>query len=138
MVEAPEVVLIVEDQKFLSSILKSRLEREGVQIAQAFDGEEAMRYLSTTKPGVMVLDLVMPRNSGFEVLENTSMNPQLKDMPILVLSNLAQEEDVAKAKRLGAKEYFVKVRNPVESLVTQIKAYLPAAQTVAVPVPPSS
>ncbi len=134
MVEAPTTALIVEDQKFLSSILKARLEREGVQVAQAFDGQEAITYLTATKPGVVVLDLVMPRTSGFEVLEAISLNPQLKTVPVLVLSNLAQDEDIAKVKQLGAKEYFVKVQNPVETLVARIKAYLP--QEAPIPLPP--
>lgn len=132
MVEAPNLALIVEDQKFLSAILKARLEREGVQVAQAFDGEEAIRFLTQQKPGVVVLDLVMPKTSGFEVLEAISLNPQLKAMPVLVLSNLAQDEDISKVKQLGAKEYFVKVQNPVETLVSRIKAYLPQA---AIPIP---
>jgi DNA-binding response OmpR family regulator len=135
MVESPNLALIVEDQKFLSSILKARLEREGVEVAQAFDGEEAIRVLTTTKPGVVVLDLVMPKTSGFEVLEAIALNPQLKAMPVLVLSNLAQDEDIAKVKQLGAKEYFVKVQNPVETLVARIKNYLPAQAQAPQPVP---
>lgn len=135
MVEAPNLALIVEDQKFLSAILKARLEREGVQVAQAFDGEEAIQFLTQTKPGVVVLDLVMPKTSGFEVLEAIALNPLLKSLPVLVLSNLAQDEDIAKVKRLGAKEYFVKVQNPVETLVSRIKAYLPQA-AVPIPTPP--
>lgn len=134
MVEAPNLALIVEDQRFLSAILKARLEREGVQVAQAFDGEEAITFLTQNKPGVVVLDLVMPKASGFEVLEAIAMNPQLKTVPVLVLSNLAQDEDIAKVKQLGAKEYFVKVQNPVETLVARIQAYLPQ-QTVPIPTP---
>lgn len=125
MVDASHTVLIVEDQQFLSSILKSRLERDGVQVAQAFDGDAALQYLESTKPGVIVLDLIMPKVSGFEVLQAIAMNQQLNTIPVLVLSNLAQDEDVNKAKQYGVKEYFVKVRNPVEALVQRIKAYLP-------------
>jgi DNA-binding response OmpR family regulator len=135
MVEAPHLALIVEDQKFLSSILKARLEREGIQAAQAFDGEEAITFLTQNKPGVVILDLVMPKASGFEVLEAMALNPQLKSVPVLVLSNLAQDEDIAKVKQLGVKEYFVKVQNPVETLVTRIKAYLPAPAETPIPIP---
>jgi len=129
-------VFIIEDDQFLSSILKTRLERDHILVGQAFDGEEALRWLAANRPTVILLDLIMPKISGFEVLQMISLNPQLKKVPVLILTNLAQDEDIAKAKELGAKEYFVKVRSSVDDLLARIKVYLPPAATevpVAVP-----
>ncbi len=128
-------VFIIEDDQFLSSILKTRLERDHIPVVQVFDGEEAMRWLSANKPSVILLDLIMPKISGFEVLQSISLDPALQKVPVLILTNLAQDEDIAKAKELGAKEYFVKVRSSVDDLVTHIKAYLPAATVPAAPTP---
>jgi DNA-binding response OmpR family regulator len=128
-------VFIIEDDQFLSSILKTRLERDHLPVIQVFDGEEAMRWLAANKPAVILLDLIMPKISGFEVLQTISVDPRLQKVPVLILTNLAQDEDIAKAKELGAKEYFVKVRSSVDDLATHIKAYLPPVAASAVPVP---
>ena len=114
-------ILIVEDERFLSTILKNRLEKEGFAITQAFDGEEAMTYLKSGKPDLIVLDLILPKKSGFEVLESISKDPQLSQIPVVILSNLGQESDVEKAKSLGALEYYIKVRTSIDSFVEIVK-----------------
>jgi CheY-like chemotaxis protein len=129
--DTPRSVFIIEDDQFLSSILRTRLERDGVVCEQALDGEEALARLASTKPGVIVLDLIMPKISGFEVLQSIALDPRLKKVPVVILTNLAQDEDIAKAKELGAKEYFVKVRSSVDDLVTRIESYLPVAPVPA-------
>jgi DNA-binding response OmpR family regulator len=117
-------VMIIEDDRFLSSLIKARLEKEGFEVEQAFDGEEAIQALKQIKPGLVVLDLIMPRVTGFEVLEAISLDPELHKIPIVILSNLAQDSDVAKAKSLGATEYFVKVRVSIDDVVNKVKSIL--------------
>ncbi len=117
-------VMIIEDDRFLSSLIKARLEKDGLGIVQAFDGEEAMKLLKQVKPNVIILDLIMPRVTGFEVLEAISISPELNSIPVVILSNLAQDSDIQKAKNLGAKEYFVKVRVSIDDLVSKIKSIL--------------
>jgi len=117
-------VLIVEDDRFLSSLIRARLEKEGYAITQAFDGEEALDILKQAQPNLVVLDLIMPRVSGFEVLEAISVNPLVNQIPVIILSNLAQESDVLKAKQLGATEYFVKIKVSIDDLVNKIKSVL--------------
>jgi DNA-binding response OmpR family regulator len=117
-------VLIVEDDRFLSSLIRARLEKEGYAITQAFDGEEALGVLKQAQPNLVVLDLIMPRVSGFEVLEAISVNPLVNQIPVIILSNLAQESDVLKAKQLGATEYFVKIKVSIDDLVNKIKSVL--------------
>ncbi len=117
-------VLIVEDEHFLSTILANRLKKEGFDINQAFDGEEAIGFLKSSKPDLIVLDLILPKKSGFEVLENISKDPQLSQIPVIILSNLGQESDIEKAKSLGAAEYYIKVRTSVDNFIEIVRNIL--------------
>lgn len=117
-------ILIIEDDHFLSSLMKARLEKEGFSTLQAFDGEEAFNLLKQNKPSLIILDLIMPKMSGFELLENVSVDPQMSQVPVMILSNLGQESDIQKVKRFGATEYFVKVKTSIDDLVVKIKELL--------------
>jgi CheY-like chemotaxis protein len=110
-------VLVVEDDKFLSNILKIKLERSGFIVLQAFDGEEGLRLMKAESPVLVVLDLVMPKMSGFEFLEKVSLDPQIGNVPIVVASNLGQDSDIAKAKTFGVQGYYVKAQTPIDDLV---------------------
>jgi CheY-like chemotaxis protein len=124
MSENAPKVFIVEDDKFLSLVLKGRLEREGIKVYQAFDGKEALELLKTEKPDLILLDLIMPNMSGFEFLENLRQDPEYSIIPVVVISNLGQESDIEKAKTLGVIEYYVKVRTSIEDLILKIKEIL--------------
>lgn len=113
--------MIIEDDRFLSSLLKARLEKESFTVLQAFDGEEALKLLKTEVPTLVILDLVMPKVNGFEVLQTISVTPQLEKVPVVILSNLAQDSDIQKAHDLGAKEYFIKVKVSIDDLIGRIK-----------------
>ena len=116
-----KTVMVIEDDKFLSSLIKTRLEKDGFTVVQAFDGEAAITMLRETQPDLIVLDLIMPKVNGFEVLQMISITPQLSKTPVIILSNLAQDSDVEKARALGAKEYFVKVKISIDDLLVKIK-----------------
>lgn len=124
MAEGAQKIMIIEDDRFLSSLIKARLEKEGLTIVQAFDGEEAISSLKKEHPALIILDLIMPRVTGFEVLEAISLSPELHGTPIVILSNLAQDSDVQKAKSLGATEYFVKVRVSIDDVIQKVKTIL--------------
>jgi DNA-binding response OmpR family regulator len=113
--------MVIEDDKFLSSLIKTRLDKEGFTVLQAFDGEQATTMLREEQPDLIVLDLIMPKVNGFEVLQMISITPQLSKTPVIILSNLAQDSDVEKARALGAKEYFVKVKISIDDLLLKIK-----------------
>lgn len=117
-------VLIIEDDKFLSAILKGRLEKEAYTVFQAFDGEEGLNMMRETKPDLVILDLIMPKVSGFEFLESVSADPLLNQIPIVVISNLGQESDIEKAKNLGVMEYYVKARVSIDELNQIIKNFI--------------
>lgn len=117
-------IMVIEDDKFLSSLIKACLEKEGYNVIQAFDGGESLELLKQIKPALIILDLIMPRVPGFEVLESISLDPELSPIPVIVLTNLAQESDIEKAKRLGVTEYYVKVRVSIDDLVNKIKSII--------------
>jgi len=114
-------VIIIEDDRFLSSLIKARLEKDGYVVIQAFDGNEAVSLLKKEVPDLIILDLIMPKVTGFEVLEEVSMMPEVSKTPVVILSNLAQDSDIEKAKRLGAAEYFVKVRVSIDDLIKTVE-----------------
>lgn len=124
MADEPKKIMIIEDDRFLSSLMKARLEKEGFVVVQAFDGEEAMQMLKTETPSLVILDLIMPKVTGFEVLQTISITPQLDKVPVVIVSNLAQDSDIEKARQLGAKEYFVKVKVSIDDLVGKIKSLM--------------
>jgi DNA-binding response OmpR family regulator len=121
-------IMLIEDDKFLSTLVKTRLERDGFVVVQAFDGEQATSMLRTEKPDLIVMDLIMPKMNGFEVLQSISITPGLEKVPVVVLSNLAQDADIQKARELGAKEYFVKVKISIDDLLERIKSLIPPVQ----------
>lgn len=124
MPEGAPKVLIAEDDHFLSSLLKARLEKEGFVVKTVFDGGEALNYLKEFQPDLIILDLIMPSVSGFEMLEQTSIDPQYNKIPVIILTNLGQEEDIQKAKQLGAVEYLVKARSSVEDIAAAVKNHI--------------
>ena len=119
-----KTVLIVEDDIFLSNLLTTRLKKDGVNVLKAGDGEEALDMLRKNKPDLMTLDIIIPKKSGFEVLEEMRADSMLKDTATIVVSNLGQEADIARAKNLGALSYFIKAQVSIDEIVARIKAYL--------------
>jgi len=116
--------MVIEDDPFLSSILKARLEKDGFTVIQAFNGEEALTKLRENSPGLVILDLIMPKMSGFEVLQVISIDPQLNKIPVVVVSNLGQDGDVEKAKGFGAVDYFIKMRMSIDELIVKIRGII--------------
>lgn len=117
-------ILLVEDDPFLSNLLKVRLQRENIDVTLARDGEEAIKDLTAGRPSLILLDLILPKKSGFEVLEKISTDPQLKDMPVIIISNLGQTSDIQRGKELGAVEYFVKAKISIDDLIEKVKEFL--------------
>ncbi len=116
--------MVIEDDRFLSTVIKARLEKMGAEVTQAFDGEEALANLLRQKPNLIILDLIMPKKTGFDVLEKISNTPELKTIPVVILSHLAQESDIEKAKQLGATAYFVKVKVSIDEVVEKVASLM--------------
>ncbi len=122
--QVKKTVLVVEDDVFLSQLLRNRLTKEGINVLSARDGEEAIKILKSEKPDLMLLDLILPKKSGFDILEQIQSDPVLQRAPTIIISNLGQDTDVARGKSLGAIEYFVKAQTSIDDLIMKIKNFL--------------
>lgn len=118
------LIFLIEDDPFLCNLLKIRLEKENFVLEIAKDGEEALKKLTQIQPTLILLDLILPKKSGFEVLEKISTDPQLNNLPVIIISNLGQTSDIQKGKQLGAIEYFVKAKISIDELINKIKEIL--------------
>jgi CheY-like chemotaxis protein len=113
-------VLVVEDDSFLIKAYVAKLTGAGFDLQTASDGEEALTALKTFKPDVILMDLVMPRKDGFATLEEIKKIDDLKAIPVIVTSNLAQQEALDRAKSLGAADFVTKSDLSMEDLVKRI------------------
>ena len=101
-----------------------------MEVTLAKDGEEALGFLKSSKPDLILLDLILPKKSGFEVMEEMRNDPQMpsQELPIIIISNLGQPEDISRGQELGAIEYFVKAKTSIDELVEKIKSFLKKAR----------
>ena len=117
-------VMIVEDDEHISKVYEIKLAKEGYATSLAVDGDEAVAKITSEKPDLILLDLMIPKKDGFGVLEDIKKVPSLAGIPVIVLSNLGQQSDQDRALGLGANEYLVKVDYPIQEVVDRIKKYL--------------
>ncbi|MBU1045614.1 response regulator [Patescibacteria group bacterium] len=116
-----EHILIVEDDKFLRELISRKLLSEGFKIDEAIDGEEGLRKIEESKPDLVLLDLILPGLDGFEVLERIKDNPSTSAVPVLILSNLGQRDEIERGLKLGAVDFLVKAHFTPEEIVEKIK-----------------
>lgn len=114
-------VLVVEDDPFYSKIYKTKLAKEKIDSEIVSNGNEAIKSVQKLRPGLILLDLIMPGKDGFETLAELKADPVMKDIPVIVLSNLSQEEDIKRIMDLGATEYLVKANVPIQEVVEKVK-----------------
>lgn len=116
-------ILLVEDEPLLANLLRQRLEKEGFLVTWNRDGEQAMNTLRASKPDLVLLDVILPKISGFKLLETMKVDPTIERPPIIIISNLGQDSDIQKGQALGAVQYFVKAKLSIEDLVGQVKTF---------------
>ncbi|MCX6779179.1 MAG: response regulator [Candidatus Magasanikbacteria bacterium] len=119
-----KIVLIVEDDEVLLRALYLLFHNSGYTIASATDGDSALKMTERLHPDLVLLDLLLPKMNGFDVLRNIKVDPKIKDVPVIVLSNLGDQSDIDKAKTLGALDYYVKANTELSSLEDKIKKIL--------------
>lgn len=117
-------ILLVEDDPFLTNMYKTRFEGEKHEVMVASDGEAALSLLKQTPPDLILLDFMLPKLGGFSILEEMQKNANLKKIPVVVLSNLADEESIKRAKELGVKEFLIKANYTPTQISETIKKYL--------------
>ena len=117
-------ILLLEDEELMIDLLERKLTQEGYEVSVAKDGVEGLKKMKKTRPDVVLLDIVMPRMGGFEVMEEMVKNEELKKIPVIVISNSGQPVELDRAKRLGAKDWLIKTefdpQEVLEKVITQI------------------
>ena len=117
-------ILIIEDDKFLRELIAQKLRKEDYEISEAFDGEEGIKKVKEEKPDLILLDLILPGIDGFEVLSKVKEDPVLAQIPVIILSNLGQKEDIEKGLKLGAIDYLIKAHFTPGEIIEKITKVL--------------
>jgi len=115
------IILVIEDDKFLRELMAQKLIKEGFRISEAIDGEEGLKKIKEEKPGLVLLDLILPGIDGFEVLTRMKEDPEISQTPVIILSNLGQREDVERGLKLGATDYLIKAHFTPGEIIEKIK-----------------
>lgn len=114
-------IVFVEDDGFLAGIYAQKLQREGFEVLLATNGEDGVRLISKEKPFCVILDLLLPKLNGFQVLERLKSDPETSEIPVFILSNLGQREDIERCLALGAKGYAIKAHSLPQDLLAKIR-----------------
>ncbi|MDO8523241.1 MAG: response regulator [bacterium] len=116
-------IALIEDDEVLSKVLRAELVDAGFDVSQAFDGEAGLELARSKKPDLVLLDLILPKKHGFEVLEEMKKSPDTKNIPVIILTLLGEDENIKKGLRLGAGDYLVKSNHAVAEIVEKIKNF---------------
>ena len=117
-------IVIVEDEEALARVLKEKFESEDFTVELAMDGKVALPIIQKTQPDLVLLDLMLPKRDGIDILKDIKSDRELEHLPVIVLSNLDGDEDIKQAIALGAKDYFVKSQHPIKEVVEKVKDFL--------------
>jgi len=124
MAEKQSNILLIEDEEVLANMYETKFKNEGFRIRKALDGEAGLKMVAEEKPELILLDIIMPKLDGFSVLKRLKANEATKDIPVVLLTNLGQNEDVDKGQKLGAVGYLVKANLTPSEVVKKVKEFL--------------
>jgi len=115
-------ILLIEDEEIMVNLLQRKLTQEGYEISVARDGEEGLKLIREAVPDLVLLDIIMPKKGGFEVMEVMQKDKNLKNIPVIIISNSGQPVELDRAKELGAKDWLIKTDfDPQEVLDKVVK-----------------
>lgn len=116
-------ILLIEDEEIIIDLLKKKLEQEGYEVNIAYNGEEGLKKMKEMqpKPDLILLDIIMPKMSGFEVVEKMKEDEELREIPFIVISNSGQPVELDRAKRLGAKDWFIKTEFDPRAVIEKVE-----------------
>lgn len=125
MTESNKKILIIEDDKFLAKMLSRMLEANNYSVALASTGKEGLTKAASENPGLILLDIMLPDIDGFDVLKSLKGDEKTKKIPVVILSNLGQAEDIEQGRKLGADDYLVKSDLSLDEVVAKVRKYWP-------------
>lgn len=117
-------ILIVEDDKYLLNAYRVKLTKAGYEVETAMDGLETLQVLQRLTPDLIVLDLVLPKKDGFSTLQDIQANEKWKTIPVIVVSNLGQKEDIDRALKLGARDFIIKTELNLNALIDKLQSFI--------------
>jgi len=115
-------LLIIEDETALADVLEAKFKKEGYNVSMAYDGEEGFNKLKEIKPDLILLDIVMPKMDGYEVMEK--MNEEGISIPVIIISNSGQPVEIEKTRKLGAIDHLIKTKFDPDEVVKKVKKHL--------------
>tara|TARA_B100001964_G_scaffold92867_1_gene104250 strand:+ start:67 stop:447 length:381 start_codon:yes stop_codon:yes gene_type:complete len=124
MAEKSIHVLLIEDDTFLANIYKTKFEMEGFVVDVAENGELGLKEVQKRQPDLVLLDILLPKMDGFTVLQHMKEDAELKNIPVILLTNLGQKDDVEKGLKLGAADYLIKAHFKPSETVDKVKSVL--------------
>lgn len=124
MSEKKTKILLIEDDEVLMEMYKSKFTSEGYEFIFALDGHSGLELVQKERPDLILLDIILPRMDGFEVLKKLKEDTQLKDIPVILLTNLGQKEDQDRGLKFGAVSYLVKANHTPAQVVEKVKLLL--------------
>lgn len=121
-------VLLVEDDTFLANIYKTKFEMENFKVTVAENGESGLEEMKKKRPQIVLLDILLPKLDGFAVLEKMKADKELKEIPVILLTNLGQKDDVEKGLEMGAVDYLIKAHFKPSEVVEKVRKILKTKQ----------
>lgn len=113
-------ILLLEDEEIMLDLLQRKLAKEGYDVSVARDGEEGLEKMREAKPDILLLDVIMPKKGGFEVMEEMLKDKDLKDIPVIIISNSGQPVELDRAKKLGAKDWLIKTEFDPQEVIDKV------------------
>lgn len=120
-------ILVVEDETSLRELYRLALEQAGFAVFSASDGEAGFRLAQVERPGLILLDILMPKVDGYHMLKRLKQDPLTKDVPVVIFSNLSQQEEIEKGLKLGAKDFIIKSSITPKELVEKVEQWMTGA-----------
>ena len=114
-------ILIIEDEKILADLLEKKLKERGYEVSVARDGIEGLDKMRKEKQDLILLDVIMPKMGGFEVLEEMNKDSELKKIPVIIISNSGQPVEIDRALKLGVKDYLIKTQFDPEEVMEKVE-----------------
>jgi len=121
---SPKTILIVDDDQFITIAYKAGFEQVGYAVMVANDGEEAIKQMTAKRPDLVLLDIMMPKVDGFEVLQAIKATKGLADIPIVIFTNLSQESDEKTARAYGAADFLTKANVSLNDVLARVERLL--------------
>lgn len=118
--KVPKKILLVVDEEIIINLLKRKLAKEGYGIFIARDGEEGLKLIRERMPDLVLLEILLPKKGGFEVMEEMAKEENLKKIPIIVFSNTGSPEELNRAKKLGAKDWIIKTEFDIQKVIEKV------------------